>query len=73
MIEHAVAGIIMEISSQLKWPLRMATVLVVVGLTDALVVSFAPRPLLWAVLIPALTPLLTVVFVILPLIRSQKS
>ncbi len=50
----------------------MATVLVVVGLTDALVVSFAPRPLLWAVLIPALTPLLTVIFVILPLIRSQK-
>jgi hypothetical protein len=67
-----VAGGITEISSQLKWPLRMATVLVVVGLTDALAVGFAPRPLLWAVLIPALTPLLTVIFVILPMLRNPR-
>jgi len=50
----------------------MATVLAVVGLTDALAVGFAPRPLLWAVLIPALTPLLTVIFVILPMLRNPR-
>jgi hypothetical protein len=60
ILEQMVAGGVIEISSQVKWPLRMATVLLVC-LTDALVVMFAPRPLLWAILIPALTPLLTVI------------
>jgi hypothetical protein len=72
IIEQMVAGGVIEISSQVRWPLRMATVLVVVCLTDALVVMFAPRPLLWAILIPALTPLLTVIFVVLPLLRNPK-
>jgi hypothetical protein len=62
----------MAIPSQVKWPLRMATVLVVVGLTDGLVVGFAPRPLLWAVLIPALIPVLTGIFVIRPMLRGPK-
>jgi hypothetical protein len=50
----------------------MAMVLVGVGLADALVVGFAARPLLWAALIPALIPLLTVIFVIRPMLRDPK-
>jgi hypothetical protein len=50
----------------------MATILVVAGLTDALVVMFASHPLPWAVLIPALIPLLTATFVIVPIINAPK-
>lgn len=46
--------------------------LLLVGLADLLVDMFAPRPLPWAILIPALTPLLTVIFVIVPMLNAEK-
>lgn len=62
----------MRIAPQMRWPFTMATILVVVGLADALVVMFVPHPLPWAVLIPSLIPLLTAIFVNIPLISSTK-
>jgi hypothetical protein len=64
----------MSVCSQLHWPLiKMAAILIAVGLADALVVMFVSRPLPWAVLIPALVPLLTAVFVIIPILNNPKS
>jgi hypothetical protein len=50
----------------------MLAVLLGAGLADGLVVMVAPRPLPWAVLIPALIPLLTAVFVIIPMLKAAK-
>jgi hypothetical protein len=57
---------------QRRWLLRMVAIVLLVGLADALVVEFTRRPLPWAVIIPALIPLLTAVFVIIPMIRAEK-
>jgi hypothetical protein len=64
----------MKISpDNMKWALRMATILVVVTLIDALVVLFDVHPLPWAVIIPAAIPLLTAIFVIIPFINANKA
>jgi hypothetical protein len=62
----------MKIAPQMQWPLRMAAVLLLVGLADVLVVMLASRPLPWAILISSLTPLLTVIFVIIPMLNAAK-
>jgi hypothetical protein len=56
----------------LKWAIRMALILVLVALADGLFVFFAPKPLPWAAVIPALIPVLTSIFVIIPMIRAEK-
>ena len=56
----------------LKWAIRMALILVLVAAADGLFVFFARKPLPWVAVIPALIPLLTGVFVILPMIRAEK-
>lgn len=62
----------MKISPDMKWVWRMAAILVVVTLIDALVVLIAARPLPWAVVIPATIPLLTAIFVIIPYINIAR-
>jgi hypothetical protein len=62
----------MKLHPDMKWVWRMATILVVVTLIDALVVLFVDRPLPWAVIIPATIPLLTAIFVVIPFINATK-
>jgi hypothetical protein len=59
-------------SDNMKWALRMAAILVVGALVEALVVWFAARPLPWAVVIPATIPLLTAIFVIIPFLKAAR-
>ena len=54
-----------------SWLIRVALVLVVTALADALAAWFAPRPLLWCALIASSLPLFSVVFVIIPLLRQE--
>ena len=42
----------MKIAPQMQWPLRMAAILLLVCVADALVVLLLPRPLPWAAMIP---------------------
>jgi peptidoglycan/LPS O-acetylase OafA/YrhL len=56
-----------------KWPLRMAIILVLVVGIDAIAVLVADRPQPWAALIPALIPVLTAVFVIVPMMKEARS
>jgi hypothetical protein len=56
-----------------KQAFRMAAILAGVVLVDAAGVLVLPHPVLWAATVPALIPLLTAVFVILPGLRAQKS
>jgi len=56
-----------------KAAIRTAVILVCVVALDAVVVMFASRPLIWAIVIPGLIPLLTQVFVIMPLLRRPHS
>ncbi len=51
----------------LKWVSRMGAILVLVTGLDAAVVMFVARPMPWAVVIPTLIPLLTALFVIIPM------
>jgi hypothetical protein len=48
-----------------------AILLFVTGL-DGVVVMFAARPMPWAAVIPALIPLLTALFVIIPMQGRQR-
>jgi hypothetical protein len=57
----------------LKWLGRLALIFVLVGLADGLVVGFARKPFPWVVIIPAATPLLTAIFVIIPCTRAHKT
>ena len=66
------SGGMMKLHPDMKWVWRMATILVVVTLIDALVVLFVDRPLPWAVIIPATIPLLTAIFVVIPFINATK-
>lgn len=56
----------------LKWCMRMMSILLLVGLAEILVVLFVPKPLPWVALIPALIPLLTAFLIILPLAKGEK-
>jgi hypothetical protein len=62
----------MKLHPDMKWVWRMAAILVLVCLIDALVVLFVARPLRWAVFIPGTIPLLVAVFVIRPFINSTR-
>jgi heme A synthase len=63
----------MQINRQnLKWLGRMALILVLVSVADGLVGAFARKPLPWVAVIPALIPVLTAVFVIIPLMTEMK-
>ncbi len=57
----------MKLTACMKWSLRMAIILVAVTSLDALVVLFTPHPRIWAAVIPALIPILTACFVIIPM------
>lgn len=56
----------------MKWALRLMAVIFAVGVVDIVVVTFSPRPLPWAAIIPGLVPVLTAVFVIIPMMRAEK-
>ncbi len=70
--DAAILTVIMRTALQLRWPLKMAAILLLVVLADGLVVLFVQKPLPWAIAIPALIPLLTAVFVIIPMIQAEK-
>ena len=57
----------------LKWAVRLFSILLLVVIADALVAMFLRRPFPWTVIIPALLPLLVSVFVILPMIREKMT
>jgi len=56
----------------LKWAFRMGAILLFVTGLDGVVVMFAARPMPWAAVIPALIPLLTALFVIIPMQGRQS-
>jgi hypothetical protein len=64
----------MQINRQnVKWAVRLMLVILLVGGTDVLVAIFARRPLPWTGIVSALTPMLVVVFIVLPMTRAEKS
>ena len=64
----------MKINRQnVKWAVRLMLVVLLVGGTDVLVAIFARRPSPLTAIIPALTPMLVVVFIVLPMTRAEKS
>jgi hypothetical protein len=54
-------------------PLKTMAILTFVAALDAIVVMFAARPLPLATVIPSLVPLLTTLFVIIPMLKTRKS
>lgn len=54
-------------------PLKMMAIVAFVAGLDAIVVMFAVRPLPWAAVIPSLVPLLTTVFIVIPMLKARKS
>ena len=56
----------------MKWALRLMAVMFAVGAADIVVVMVAPHPLPWAAIIPGFVPVLTAVFVIIPMMRAEK-
>ena len=63
----------MQINRQnLKWSVRMMSILLLVGLAEIFVVLFVPKPLVWVVFVAGLVPVLTSFLVILPLCRTDK-
>ena len=64
----------MQINRQnVKWAGRMAAILVLVAAAEVPIVLFTRKPLPWVVVIPALIPILTAVFVIIPMMTTDKS
>ena len=64
----------MQINRQnVKWAVRLMLIILLVGGTDVLVAIFARRPLPLMGIIPAITPMLVVVFIVLPMTRAEKS
>lgn len=53
------------------WSARLMSIVLIVALADALVVLFVRRPFPWTVIVPACTPLLVALFVILPMTRAE--
>jgi hypothetical protein len=73
-IRHRERGRLLQINRQnLKWTGRTASILILVAAADALAVYFVRKPILWAVSIPALIPVLTALFVIIPIMKAEKS
>jgi hypothetical protein len=64
----------MRINRQnVKWAGRMAAILVLVAAAEVPIVLFTRKPLPWVAVIPALIPILTAVFVIIPMLATEKS
>ena len=64
----------MRINRQnVKWAGRMAAILVLVVAAVVPIVLFTRKPLPWVAVIPALIPILTAVFVIIPMMTTEKS
>jgi hypothetical protein len=64
----------MKINRQnVKWAVRFMLIILLVSGMDVMVAIFARRPFPLAAIIPALTPMLVVVFIILPMTRAEKS
>ena len=57
---------------RIRWPWRLAAILLLVSLSEILVAIFVPKPLPWTVLIAALIPLLTALFVGIPIMNAKK-
>jgi hypothetical protein len=57
----------------LKYAARMIAIILVAGVADVLAVEFLRRPFPWTAIIPALVPLFTVVFVVMPITRAARS
>jgi hypothetical protein len=62
----------MNLPAGMKWPLRMAVILVAITALDAMGVVFIPSPRFWATAVPALIPALTVVFVVIPILNERR-
>jgi hypothetical protein len=62
-----------KIAPHMKPALKLSAIILVVAIADILYVLFARRPLPWAAVIPAFIPLLTVVFVAIPMLKTKKS
>jgi hypothetical protein len=56
----------------LKWYGRMGLIVVLVALAEGLVGVFARKPFPWVAVIPCLIPLLSAIFVIIPMMREEK-
>jgi len=56
-----------------KWAVRLMSIILLVAIADALVVVFMRRPFPLTVIIPASTPVLIALFIILPMARAEKS
>jgi hypothetical protein len=56
----------------LKWAAKMALILLLAAVADGLVVEFVRKPIPWVEAISGSLPLLTAVFVILPMMRNEK-
>jgi hypothetical protein len=55
-----------------KWFARLISIVLLVATVDALVAMFMRRPFPLTVIIPAFTPLLVALFVILPMNRLRE-
>jgi len=55
----------------LEWAFRMGAILLLVCGLDGAVAMFVARPLPWVALVPGLIPLLTALFVIIPMQRRR--
>jgi len=60
-----------NIPSRMKWPARMAMIIVAVAGLDAAGVLLLPHPWLWAAVVPGLAPLLTICFIVMPMTRAK--
>jgi hypothetical protein len=56
----------------MQWVVRMGVILAAVATIDVLVVVFASRPMPWAALVPSLIPVLTVLYVIAPMLKTAR-
>jgi len=57
----------------LKWAGRMALILILTAVAEGLVGFFVKMPFPWVGIILAVIPVLTYFFVILPMVRSEKT
>jgi hypothetical protein len=66
-------GLLQINRDNVKWALRMGLILVLVAVTDGLVVAYARKPFPWDVLIPCALPVLMSIFVLIPMMKAEKS
>ncbi len=67
-------GATMKINrDNIKWSARLMSIILIVGIADALVVIFMRHPFPFTVIIPCLVPILVALFVIIPMSRAQKA